>query len=152
MHNLKNEKGFTLIELVLIIVILGVLAAVATVQFGTIIADSKQASLDGATGPYSAQLSLAINTLKALPTGVVAGAGPCATADPTFGTCVYNAVSVSVGANPKREALACAAGVCTFRIYVDDDNDSAVDVGEYRLTVTYTGSSGALTVSAKTTA
>lgn len=68
MNVLKNEKGFTLIELVLIIVILGILGAVATVQFGTLIADANKAALDGSAGPYSAQLALAVNSLKAVPT------------------------------------------------------------------------------------
>lgn len=153
MKMLKNEKGFTLIELVLVIVVLGILAAVATVQFGTLTTDAKKASLDGGAGPYNAQLALAVNTLKGLPTSAVAGAGPCGVADPTFGTCVYNAVSVSAGANPKREALACIGGPpttsCSFRLYVDDDDDGVVDAGEWRLTVTYTGSTGALTVGAK---
>ncbi|MBI3812684.1 MAG: type II secretion system protein, partial [Nitrospirae bacterium] len=67
MKILKNEKGFTLIELVLIIVILGILGAVATVQFGTIITDAKNSAIDGTFGQYSAQLSLAINSLKAIP-------------------------------------------------------------------------------------
>ena len=62
MKILRNEKGFTLIELVLIIVILGILGAVATVQFGTITRDANIASLDGAGGPYGTQLALAVNT------------------------------------------------------------------------------------------
>jgi MSHA pilin protein MshA len=73
MKMLRNEKGFTLIELVLIIVILGILGAVATVQFGTIITDSKNSAIDGAFGSYNAQVALAINSLKALPTGGAGG-------------------------------------------------------------------------------
>jgi prepilin-type N-terminal cleavage/methylation domain-containing protein len=70
MKILKNEKGFTLIELVLTIVILGILGAVATVQFGTIIGSANTAALDSGAGPYSTQLALTINSLKALPTTV----------------------------------------------------------------------------------
>lgn len=68
MKMLKNQRGFTLIELVLVIVVLGVLAAIATVQFGSLVSDSKKAALDGAKGPFSAQLAIAVNTLKAIPT------------------------------------------------------------------------------------
>jgi len=68
MKILSNEKGFTLIELVLIIVILGILGAVATVQFGNIIQDANNAALDGGAGSYNTQLALEINSLKRLPT------------------------------------------------------------------------------------
>jgi len=87
MKILSNEKGFTLIELVLIIVILGILAAVATVQFGNIISDSKDSAVQGAAGSYNASLALAINSLKALP-GSGAGAG-------NFGGEVYDKTTVS---------------------------------------------------------
>lgn len=86
MKILKSEQGFTLIELVLIIVILGILGAVAVVQFGTIITDSKNSAIDGAFGSYSAQLALAINTLKGLPTGAAGG---------TFDTEVYSKVAIA---------------------------------------------------------
>ncbi len=68
MKIIGNQKGFTLIELVLVIVVLGILAGFATIQFGTIVKDAKKAALDGAKSPYVAQLALAINTLKAVPT------------------------------------------------------------------------------------
>lgn len=87
MNILKNEKGFTLIELVLIIVILGVLGAVATIQFGTIISDANKAALDSTPAAYSAQLAMAVNTLKKLPA--------CTNAE--FGTEVYSKVSTSGG-------------------------------------------------------
>lgn len=86
MKMLKNEKGFTLIELVLVIVVLGVLAAVATVQFGSIVQDSKDASVQGLAGATNGQLALAINTLKALPTG---GAGG------TFDINVYQQLAIT---------------------------------------------------------
>ena len=68
MHIIKNEKGFTLIELVLIIVILGVLGAVATVQFGTLVEDANIAALDSGPSSYSTQLALSVNKLKRIPT------------------------------------------------------------------------------------
>jgi prepilin-type N-terminal cleavage/methylation domain-containing protein len=105
MNTLKNQKGFTLIELVLIIVILGILGAVATVQFGTIISDSNKAALDGAAGPYNAQLALAVNTLKAVPT--------CA----QFDTEVFAKTSISGGKVTPTEQ-ACAAGARTVKLTI----------------------------------
>jgi len=95
MRMLKNQKGFTLIELVLVIVVLGILAAVATIQFGSIVTDSKNAALDGAAGPYSAQLAVAINNVRALPTGGAGTGGACTSANSTFDDCVYRLVTIS---------------------------------------------------------
>lgn len=96
MKAIKNEKGFTLIELVLVIIVLGILAATAMVQFGNITTSAKDAALDGAVGPYSAQLAIAVNTLRALPVTPTAGLGTdngcsntTAGTTNTFEDCVY---------------------------------------------------------------
>lgn len=39
--NLKNEKGLTLIELLVVVVILGIIASIAVVSVGNIIGDTK---------------------------------------------------------------------------------------------------------------
>ena len=44
----RNQKGFTIIELVVVIVILGILAAVAFPKFQDLSGDSKTAVLNGA--------------------------------------------------------------------------------------------------------
>ncbi len=109
MKLLKNQSGFTLIELVLIIVVLGILAAVAMVQFGNITTDAKNAALDGAVGPYSAQLAIAINNVRALPTGGVT-VGTCLPSPGTstaFVDCVYNMV-LHTGTGVTRGAWAAA--------------------------------------------
>lgn len=141
MKLLKDQSGFTLIELVLIIVILGVLAAVAMVQFGTIVDDSKKAALDGAFAPFNAQLALSVNANKKLPHD-----DGDATAN-SFRLEVYDKVTLAGGTVKKKliNAALCANPNCDWRLYVDDDNDGSCEDGEWREDWRYTESTGAIT-------
>lgn len=47
---LNNEEGFTLIEIIAVLVILGILAAVAVPKFFSMQEDAKQAAIDGGLG------------------------------------------------------------------------------------------------------
>lgn len=151
MHILKNEKGFTLIELVLIIVILGILGAVATIQFGNIIRDAKDSSVVGGAASASAQLAVAINAAKALPTAT-AGAGACNTGtggDNSFNDRVYSCLSFTGGVfkgaleNPTTTNN---FNICTGAACAGATGTGCGSTTERFVRVTYTATTGGLAV------
>lgn len=56
---LKNEKGFTLIEIIAVLVILGILAAVAIPKFINLQKDSREKAQEGALAAGASQLAMA---------------------------------------------------------------------------------------------
>jgi MSHA pilin protein MshA len=60
---LKNEKGFTLIEIIAVLIILGILAAVAVPKFLSLTEEAEQKALDGAVAAGLSASSLAYGQL-----------------------------------------------------------------------------------------
>lgn len=56
--NIRSNKGFTIIELVVVIAILGVLAAVAMPKFASLESKARTASLEGVRGGFTASLQI----------------------------------------------------------------------------------------------
>jgi MSHA pilin protein MshA len=54
----KKNRGFTLIELVIIIVVLGILASIAIPKYKNIVAESREAAARGALGAMRSGISI----------------------------------------------------------------------------------------------
>ena len=97
---MKKQSGFTLIELVVVIVILGILAATALPKFVDLTADAYQAAADGYGGALSS--ANALNYSGCAAKGGVATPDKCVkvTTCSQLGAMLMPPITITVGALP----------------------------------------------------
>lgn len=100
MKTLNNNKGFTLIELILVIAILGILAVAVAPQFVNIQANAQQAQRDGVAGSIRDGINLQFaEQLATTGTGTYpasldgATAGACVTGNACFDAILQQGVT-----------------------------------------------------------
>jgi MSHA pilin protein MshA len=96
---LRNEKGFTLIELIMIIVILGILAAIAVPKYADLQDQAKDAVLDASVG-----------ALKSAAVIQYAAKSPNPTANPFASIRASTDLDPNVGVSTAQ----CSSGILTY--------------------------------------
>ena len=145
----RKEKGFTLIELVMVIVILGILAAFALPRFADLGGDARRASLEGALG--------AVKSASGIVRAQVLAKGDTGTT-----TLEGTSITLSNGYATADSALATNGSESTFGIadaaqlsandfdltYTSGDNELEVSLGNCAFTYTEATTSAAPVISA----
>jgi len=114
MHAMKTENGFTLIELVMVIVILGILAATALPKFIDTTGEARTAAVKGVAGGLGS--SNAVNYAASLAKGQVVGTALAAATAIAGITDTSGGCTTTVAGNMVDGVTFAASGAGTYNV------------------------------------
>ncbi len=136
-----KSRGFTLIELVVVITILGILAAIAVPRFVAMQADARLAKMNGALGSIKSAAAMAHGVL------ISRGFSSSFTGTPVPNIVIEGTVAVYANGYPTAGKIAALAGVSApdyaVPAAVGTDQEIQADAGHATCAFTYTESSAA---------
>ncbi len=145
---MRKQEGFTLIELVIVIVILGILAATALPRFINVTNDAYKAAVAGTAGGFGSGVALAhaLWMAKNQPASVTLDGGasvPMTAGWPTV-TSSDNCVTVWGGVmqNPPVAATATGTGVDYLAVYNAPTCTFTYQKSSTPMTISYDGTNG----------
>ena len=93
---MKKQAGFTLIELMIVVAIIGILAAIAVPQYQTYTKKAKFTEVVNATAPYKSAVEICVSTQGLTTAGAVTGCAPGLNGMPASPTAYGNVASIAI--------------------------------------------------------